>query len=112
LRITNFLELRKAEVRRTRKANFRLCEVAPFGSHPRSARHGSTGREVFHFGVHVSIRADGRLLDGTNPKDRLKVQLTPKFYKVRDVLRAEVEASRGIVSWFRYHIVNRMKRRG
>jgi hypothetical protein len=23
------------------------------GHHPRSARHGSTGREVFHFGVHV-----------------------------------------------------------
>jgi hypothetical protein len=62
--------------------------------------------------VHVSIRADGRLLDGTNPKDRRKEQLTPKFYKVRDALRAEVEASRGIVSWFRYHIVNRMKRRG
>jgi hypothetical protein len=62
--------------------------------------------------VHVSIRAEGRLLDGTNPKDRRKEQLTPKFYKVRDALRAEVEASRGIVWWFRYHIVNRMKRRG
>ena len=24
--------------------------------HPRSARHGSTGREDFHFGVHVSER--------------------------------------------------------
>jgi hypothetical protein len=53
-----------------------------------------------------SIRADGRLLDGTNPKDRRKEQLTPEFYKVRDALQAEVEASRGIGSWFRYRIVN------
>ena len=34
--------------------NFRLCEVALLGHHPRSARHGSTEREFFHFGVHVS----------------------------------------------------------
>ena len=36
-------------------ANIRLCEVALLGHHPRSARHGSTGREFFHLGVHVSI---------------------------------------------------------
>src|ERR671910_3848573 len=36
---------------------FRLCEVALLGHRPRSARHGSTGREVFHFGVHVSLNS-------------------------------------------------------
>jgi hypothetical protein len=50
-----------------------------------------------------------RLPDGTNPKDRRKERITPKFYKVRDALRAEVEASRDLVAWFRYR---RMKRRG
>src|ERR671912_468671 len=34
---------------------FRPCEVAPLGHYLRPARHGSTGREVFHFGVHVSL---------------------------------------------------------
>src|SRR5215218_1392421 len=34
--------------------NFRLCEVALLGHHPRSARHGSTEREFFQLGVHVS----------------------------------------------------------
>jgi hypothetical protein len=53
-----------------------------------------------------------RLPDGTNPKDRRTEQITPKFYKVRDALRAEVEASRDLVAWFQYRIVNRMKRRG
>jgi hypothetical protein len=48
-----------------------------------------------------------RLPDGTNPKDRRKDQITPKFYKVRDELRAEVEASRNPVAWFRYNIVSR-----
>src|SRR5215208_2465542 len=38
----------------TPQTNIRLCEVALLGHRPRSARHGSTGREVFHFGVHVS----------------------------------------------------------
>jgi hypothetical protein len=38
-----------------------------------------------------------RLPDGTNPKDRRKERITPKFYKVRDALRAEVEASRYII---------------
>src|SRR5215208_6496255 len=37
----------------TPQTNFRLCEVALLGHYPRSARHGSTGRKVFHFGVHV-----------------------------------------------------------
>jgi hypothetical protein len=44
-----------------------------------------------------SMRADGRLPDGTNPMDLWEEQLTPKFYKVRDALRAEVEASRAIL---------------
>jgi hypothetical protein len=48
-----------------------------------------------------------RLPDGTNPKDRRKEQITPKFYKVRDELRAEVETSRNLRLWFRYNIVNR-----
>ena len=48
-----------------------------------------------------------RLPDGTNPKDRRKELITPKFYKVRDALRAEVEASRDLVAWFQYRIVNR-----
>jgi hypothetical protein len=47
-----------------------------------------------------------RLPDGTDPKDRRKEQITPKFYKVRDELRAEVEASRNLRLWFRYNIVN------
>jgi hypothetical protein len=48
-----------------------------------------------------------RLPDGTDPKDRRKEQITPKFYKVRDELRTEVEASRNLRLWFRYNIVNR-----
>jgi hypothetical protein len=47
-----------------------------------------------------------RLPDDTDPKDRRKEQITPKFYKVRDELRAEVEASRNLRLWFRYNIVN------
>lgn len=47
-----------------------------------------------------------RLPDGTDPKDRRKEQITPNFYKVRDELRAEVEASRNLRLWFRYNIVN------
>jgi hypothetical protein len=54
-------ELRRTPFRRSSqiagKANFRLCEVALLGHYPRSARHGSTGREFFHFGVHVSLLA-------------------------------------------------------
>jgi hypothetical protein len=48
-----------------------------------------------------SMRADGRLPDGTNPKDLREEQLTPKFYEVRDALRAEVEASRDILPFRR-----------
>jgi hypothetical protein len=51
------------------------------------------------------------LPDGTDPKDRREDQIIPKFYKVRDALRAEVEASRELVAWFRYQIDKRMKRR-
>jgi hypothetical protein len=40
-----------------------------------------------------------RLPDGTNPKDRRKERITPKFYKVRDALRDEVEASRYIIPY-------------
>src|SRR5215208_740395 len=40
----------------TPQTNIRLCEVALLGHYPRSARHGSTGREIFHFGVHVSLK--------------------------------------------------------
>jgi hypothetical protein len=53
-----------------------------------------------------------RLPDGRDPKDRRKEQITPKFYKVRDELRAEVEASRNLRLWFRYNIVNRKNRAG
>ena len=48
-----------------------------------------------------------RLPDGRDPKDRRKEQITPKFYKVRNELRAEVEASRNLRLWFRYNVVNR-----
>jgi hypothetical protein len=48
-----------------------------------------------------------RLPDGTDPKDRWEGQITPKFKEVRDALREEVEASRGLVAWFQYRIVNR-----
>jgi hypothetical protein len=48
-----------------------------------------------------------RLPDGTDPKDRRREQITPKFYKVRDELRAEVDASRNPRLWFRYNVVNR-----
>jgi hypothetical protein len=51
-----------------------------------------------------------RLPDGTDPKDRWEDQITPKFKEVRDALREEVEASRGLISWFRHRIVKRMKR--
>ena len=54
-----------------------------------------------------SMRADRRLPDGTDPKDRRKNQITPRYDKVQNKLRAEVEASRGLISWFQYHIVNR-----
>jgi len=40
-----------------------------------------------------------RLPDGTNPKDRRQERITPKFYKVRDALRDEVEASRYIIPY-------------
>jgi hypothetical protein len=48
-----------------------------------------------------------RLLDGTDPKDRRRERrITPKYLQIRDALRAEVEASRNPVAWFRYNIVN------
>jgi hypothetical protein len=53
-----------------------------------------------------------RLPDDTDPKDRRKEQITPKFYKVRDELRAEVEASRNLRLWFRYNVVSRKKGAG
>jgi hypothetical protein len=40
-----------------------------------------------------------RLPDSTNPKDRRQERITPKFYKVRDALRDEVEASRYIIPY-------------
>ena len=47
---------------------------------------------------HIRPSAGGwRLRDGTDPKDRRKERITPQFYKVRDVLRDEVEASRHII---------------
>jgi hypothetical protein len=43
-----------------------------------------------------------RLPDGTNPKDRRQERITPKFYEVRDELRAEVEASLDILPFSRF----------
>jgi hypothetical protein len=40
-----------------------------------------------------------RLPDGTGPKDRRKDQITPKYDKVQEMLRAEVEASRYIIPY-------------
>ena len=49
-----------------------------------------------------------RLPDGTDPKNRRNQRrITPKYIEVRDALRAEVEASRNPIAWFRYNIVNR-----
>jgi hypothetical protein len=49
---------------------------------------------------HMSERAGvWRLPDGTDPKDRRKDQITPKFYKVWDTLRAELEASRYLIPY-------------
>ena len=63
---------------------------------------------------HMTKRAGvWRLPDGMDPKEaRRKARIIPKFEKVRDALRDEVEASRDPGAWFRYHIVNRTKRRG
>ena len=43
-----------------------------------------------------------RLPDGTNPKDRRQERIAPKFYEVRDELRAEVEASLDILPFRRF----------
>jgi hypothetical protein len=53
------------------------------------------------FGVYQTVRTR---------RVRWEDQITPKFKEVRDALREEVEASRGLISWFRYQIVKRMKR--
>ena len=45
------------------------------------------------------MRADGSLPDGANAKDLRAQELSPKFYKVQDELRAEVEASRSIIPY-------------
>jgi hypothetical protein len=57
----------------------------------------------------LSDMRDGiwRLPDGTNPDDRRKERITPQYNKVRDVLRAEVEASRYVIP---YRIVIRKNR--
>jgi hypothetical protein len=47
------------------------------------------------------------LPDDTDPKDRWKAQIDPKFKEVRDALLEEVEASRGLIAWVRYHVVKR-----
>jgi hypothetical protein len=44
---------------------FRLCEVALLGHYPRSVRHGSTVRKVFHLGVHVSEKGRPAPLNAT-----------------------------------------------
>ena len=44
---------------------------------------------------------------GPEGTDGRKDQIIPKFKEVRDALREEVEASRGLVAWFQYRIVNR-----
>jgi hypothetical protein len=53
------------------------------------------------------MRADGSLPAGTNAKDLRAQELSPKFYKVQNKLRAEVEASRYIIP---YRIVTRKNR--
>jgi hypothetical protein len=50
----------------------------------------------------ASMRASAgiwRLPDGTNPDDRRKERIAPKYTEIRDVLRAEVEASRGLIPY-------------
>jgi hypothetical protein len=64
-------------------------------------------RDLLNDLKHMRARADIWCLpDGTNPDDRRKERITPKYFEVRDELRAEVEASRGLISWFQYRIVN------
>jgi len=57
-------------------------------------------------GLNSMMSGATHLPDGTQPKDRRKDQITPKFKEVRYALREEVEASRGLISWFQYRIVN------
>jgi hypothetical protein len=45
------------------------------------------------------MRADGSLPAGTNPKALRAQELSPKFYEVQRVLRAEVEASRDVIPY-------------
>jgi hypothetical protein len=57
----------------------------------------------------TDMQRDGAWLlpDGTNPNAQREEQITKRYYKVRDALRTEVEASRDPVTWVRYHIVKR-----
>jgi hypothetical protein len=48
------------------------------------------------------MRADRRLPDGTDPKDRRKDQITPKYNKVQNKLRDEVESSRYVIPFRRF----------
>src|SRR5918997_7077958 len=56
-----YAELLRTPLRRSSQdsqwTKIRLCEVALLGHHPQSAGLGSTGREFFHFGVHVSLNS-------------------------------------------------------
>jgi hypothetical protein len=91
-------------------ANFRLCEVALVGHYPQSARHGSTGREFFHFGVHVSVkhlwRLNVRVLKLLNDllvrsamsSTNHELQVT-EISLVQILLHAHISRWRGLRSW-------------
>jgi hypothetical protein len=69
-------------------------------------------RDLLNDLTHLRKRDGVWLLpDGKNPNDRREEQITKQYYKVRDALRAEVEASRNPVVWFRHNIVNRRNTR-
>jgi hypothetical protein len=53
------------------------------------------------------MRADGRLADGTDPRDRWEEQIKPQFYAVQEKLVDEFETSRFIIP---YRIVIRENR--
>jgi hypothetical protein len=65
-------------------------------------------RDLLNDLVHMR-KMDGawRLPDGMDPNARRKEQITPKYHQIRDVLRAEIEASRTIIP---YRIVVRKNR--
>ena len=63
------------------------------GHHPRSARHGSTGRKVFHFGVRVSERNEVVTFQELDAAGREKIalrkpELSERYAEVEEAIVA------------------------